>query len=184
MKDFLSALLWVWVLGWAAPLSADPSETRNKREYGNCEVITSVNLFTDAESHAVGCQANTRAEAPPIVSLYLGEEGFLILLSAGPQALSDPPIPVLIRVDKGELIQRSVTLHRGHWVVMDEPRLAFRLLHALARGARVVFRVGEKDGLIRLDGAQRAIEDFRDRTALAFPRELTISPHETAEKSP
>ena len=100
----------------------------------------------------------------------------IILLTKGLQFHIDARIPVAIRIDKGQLIQRN-----AHWIsdsakyayIVDE-QLARALLHDLAHGQRVAIQVGKERGHVLLDGSRKALADFRQRVGLHAQQTLTI----------
>ncbi len=163
-------------LAWAD--TSNSHEQKNTQQYGNCLVSTGVDMFTDEETYDVSCFGG---ETSPYLHIYFqSEHGLSLVINAGVQAHFEATIPVLIRVDKGELIRRS-----AHWLpesikgnahIFDDQALIRHLLHDLARGQKVHIQVGTERGSIPLNGANRAIQDFRRRAGLIYQQSLEISP--------
>lgn len=170
--------LFVLLVLLSTPAQADTSdtdETKDVKTYGNCHTATMIDLFTDEERYAVTCAESTLFDQTQIGIMSSGGRLY-ILLSKGVQFHLDQTVSVLIRIDKGELIRRaaqwdSKSATRAY---IQDNNLARRLLHDLARGQRVVIRVGDESGNIRLNGSRRAIDDFRARAGLNPQRSLTI----------
>ena len=176
MLSSLLALLFAVVMAPSAWADTSTShETKNSKTYGNCQVATTVDMFTDAEQHILYCAEATLTDQT-ILALRHGAGKITIMLSKGRQFHRDPRIPVAIRIDKGQLIQRN-----AHWsrdsakvaYIVDE-QLARALLHDLAHGQRVAVQVGKERGHVLLDGSRKAVADFRQRVGLHAQQTLTI----------
>ena len=143
---------------------------KDVRGYGNCNTVTVVDLLSDLETHVVTCNSVAETTSLSILerdgalAIGLGQDGVLHYAE---------DIPVIIRVDKGPLLQRKASWNEGGRVRIDDTDLALRLLHTLAHGQRAVIKIGEEGGVIQLTGSQRAIEDFRRRAGLN-PQTLTL----------
>ena len=145
-------LVVVFALAWAAAGAAqadtsDSSDIKNHKMYGNCYVLTNVDMFTDDEWHTFGCQEETLTDHTEIV-IGSGHRGLGVFLSKGAKFHFDETIPVAIRVDKGPLIRRSAMwISEGaRFAFIHDEQLARSLLHDLARGQRVAIRVGNESG--------------------------------------
>ena len=109
------------------------------------------------------------------LSIHFDPDTLLRLtLNTGPQVHIDQTIPVLIRVDKGEVIRRSASWYPYDATIYDDNVLVSRLLQDLAHGQRVYIRVGGQSATIGLPAARQAIADFRQRAGLHAQRSLTI----------
>ena len=159
--------------------AAAQTDTKDIKSYGNCEVFTTVDLFTDEERHYFACRKDNELFDLDTVAIGIGtttkteqqDEGLSplgVLLTTGFQFHFGEKIPIKIRVDKGELIERSAIIYEENAALFDVD-LASRLLHDLARGQRAIIHVGKKGGTINLDGSQRAIADFLQRAGLQPP---------------
>ena len=148
------------------------SERQNSKQYGNCGVATEVDVFTDEKSYVFVCVSGSET-----IGIFAGKGILAVSLEAGFQFHLDSTIPVLIRVDKGELIQRQAGWKAGSAHIIDRD-LVTRLLHDLARGQKVHIKVGSESATIPLTGSRRAIADFRQRAGLDYQRSLTI-PHQS-----
>ena len=160
-----------------AQAQADTSsshEQQNTKQYGNCVVSTGVDMFTDEEIHVFFCAEETLTDKTQI-AIRSDSKSLVVILSKGVQFHLDTHIQVIIRIDKDGLIRRTAywDSSTANAVISDEP-LARQLLHDLARGQRVAIQVGDERGHIRLDGSQRAIADFRQRTGLQPQQTLEI----------
>ncbi len=164
-----------------SPAQADTSsssEVKNAQHYGNCTVSTSVDMFTDKETHSLLCMEETLTDQT-LIHIGSNSEGLFIILSKGLQIHMEWNIPVAIRFDKGPLIKRD-----ADWIpengerayILDDEQLTRQFLHDLARGQRVAIQVGDERGHIQLDGSQRAVADFRRRAGLQPQQSLTIPP--------
>ena len=184
-----------WCRRWAGLLSllvlltgpaqanTSSSDTKDSKYYGNCLVFTEVDMLTDATSHHLACYEGDLIYGTVISmgKMKLSADSsaqLFVSLSMGLQFHMDPHIPVAIRVDKGPLIKRNAhwSLGDGKRALIFDDQLAHQLLHDLARGQRVAIGVGDERGSIRLDGAQRAIADFRQRIGL--PAQQTLTPQQ------
>lgn len=170
------------VLLLAPSLAHAELEEQNKKRYGNCSVSTHVNVFTDKKSHNV--KFSSEAKAPPQTVLW----GHLSLIESrnGSLAVSldilgelihskeNETVPVMIRVDKGDLIRVNAVIlasdsNEGlsrilYWI--DDDTLTRRLLHDLAHGQKVHIKVGDNYVDFPLDSCRAAVADFRRRTGL------------------
>ena len=75
----------------------------------------------------------------------------------------------------GDLIRRSAQwgANSTHAYIHDSS-LAMSLLNDLARGQRVVIRVGDESGTIALNGSHQAIQDVKRRAGFIYQRSLEI----------
>ena len=170
------------LLTGSAQANTSSSDTEDLKHYGNCQVFTTVDMLTDAASHHLACHEGSLTYGTVIGVQDMRHlptvSQLVVSLSMGLQFHMDPRIPVAIRVDKGPLIKRNArwSLEGGRNALILDDQLAHQLLHDLARGQRVAIRVGNERGSIRLDGAQRAIADFRQRIGL--PAQQTLTPQQ------
>ena len=150
------------------------TEQQNLKLYGNCAVFTLVDVFTDERTPGVSC-SKVALSTSALIFIQSIEGTLSVILKAAPQFHLDSTIPVLIRVDKGQLIQRQARwgMETDSAYIFD-PDLATRLLHDLARGQKVHIKVGSESATIPLTGSRRAIDDFRQRAGLDHQRSLTI----------
>ena len=166
-----------------SPARADTSssqETKDLETYGNCHVVTTVDLFTDSEGHIFGCLETTFTDQTGIGVVQ--QSGNLhVTLTKGLMFHLDPTIPIAIRIDKGPLRELD-----AHWIaegskaaLVDHSSLALTLLEELAQGQRVVIKVGRETGSIRLNGSAKAIQDFKRRAGLIYQRSLEIPRQKT-----
>lgn len=104
---------------------------------------TATDLFTDREGYAVYCK-NYEERPQPEISIGQHPDGEIFIALRIPIHF-DADIPILLRVDQGEIIRRT-----GQWDIesdrayLAERALALRLLHKLARGHRLAIKVGDK----------------------------------------
>ena len=175
MRYSLLALVVVFAASTAQADTSESYETKNGQTYGNCGVFTYVDMFTDDTAHTLACGQSTLTDQTQIGLRY--EAGkTIVLLSKGLQFHTADRIPIAIRIDKGQLIQRnaqwdSENARRAY--ILDE-QLARVLLHDLAHGERVAVQVGNERGHIVLDGSGKAVADFRQRIGLHAQQTLTI----------
>ncbi len=160
------------------PAQADtPSsyKTMDVKQYGNCVVKTSVDMFTDEDLHEIFCHEEILTDETTIGVARYQTKGLLVSLSTGVQLyLEDDRVPVAIRIDEGPLIRRDASWVPPKVAVIDDEQLAHSFLHDLAHGQHVAVQVGDEYGRIRLAGARRAIEDFRQRAGLPPQQTLTL----------
>lgn len=150
-------------------------DIKNPKLYGNCSVETQVDVFTDREDYLILCMDATLTD-PPAIGIMKSKR-FSLHLRTGSQVHLEQGVPTAIRIDKGFLIKRNVdSLTERGWAHIYEEvgQLIPSLLHDLAHGHRVAIRVGNKSGLIQLDGSQRAVKDFRRRVGLQPQQTLDI----------
>ena len=166
-------------LAWADTSSS--VDAKNTKKYGNCGVLTGVDMFTDEEVHVFGCLEETLTDKTEII-IFSDAKGLNVALSKGLQFHIEERIPVAIRIDKGNLIKRD-----AHWnnsassaFIFDE-QLARQLLHDLARGQRAAIQVGDERGNVRLNGSGKAVADFRQRIGLPAQETLTPQQRQTLE---
>ena len=127
MRHSLLALAFVVAVAGSARADTSTShETEDSKTYGNCQVATAVDMFTDAKSHLIACAEETLTDETAIVLRYDAGE-ISIMLSKGLQFHMDARIPVAIRIDKGQLIQRN-----AHWS-SDSAEFAYIVDEQLAR---------------------------------------------------
>ena len=172
----ITALVFALVLATAA-VRADTSLTndfQNDKQYGKCWVTTTVDMFTDAKAHVLGCAEESISDTIRIM-IFFNEGTLFVAVSKGLQFhMPGDSVPVIIRVDKGPVIRRSGIWRGQSSTVIRDPSLARQLLHDLARGQRVAIMVGDEGGNIRLDGSRQAVDDFRQRAGLQPGNSLTI----------
>ena len=183
MRALLLAVLLALAGSLAQADTSSTGEAKDVKTYGNCHVITRVDLFTDTEGYIFGCLETTFTDQTGIGIVRYPDGGLHITLTKGLMFHLDPTIPVAIRIDKGPLRELE-----AHWIVegskaalVDRPSLALTLLEELAQGQRVVIRVGKETGNIRLNGSAKAIQDFKRRAGLIYqgrPQQRTLTPQE------
>lgn len=179
MLLFLFALLLVG----ASVQSAAAFEPQSRIEYGNCAVRTLTNeylrkyLRKDSKPYAhLACYHFARESPNPYtVSFSISRDttypsrSFTISLGAENQFhLSDEPIPVAVRVDKGPPIIRQAKWSgpADAYIHDFDPQLADNLLDQIAAGQKLFIEVGTQSGVIDLTGSARAVQDFRRRHLL------------------
>lgn len=177
MPTLLLTALFVLVAPLARADTSSSHDVKNVKKYGNCMTETYVDLFTDREDHIVVCSESTLTDMTAI-GVYQTEKGSLrLILSKGVQFRSSflaPEIPVVIRIDKGKVIRRSALEHNRRYVYVSDDALVHQMLHDLARGQRAIIRVDDESGNVKLDGAAKAIRDFRQRAGLQPQQTLDI----------
>ena len=169
-------LLLSLVVFLARPALADTSssnEVKNMKVYENCATATMLDLFTDKEEYMVHCGEETFTDTTQI-TVFTRNGRLYIGLTKGVQFYLERTIPVAIRVDKGDLIRRPSAQWNNPNAYILNHTLALRLLDDLARGQRVVIKVGQETGNIRLNGSFQAVQDFKRRAGLIYQRSLTI----------
>ena len=128
------------------------SKLVDQKTYGNCRVLTEA-APSRLPYHTVYCN-NPRARAYGRIDIR-SYHGRLVVVP--------PPPPTEIRVDNGEVIRLSPSSSDG---LIHDHDLAFHLLDELAHGQRAVLKSGANSAVIPLNGANRAINDFRRRASL------------------
>ena len=172
-------LLLSLVVFLARPALGDTSsstESKDLETYGNCHVVTAVNLFTDSEYHVFGCLERSLTDQTGIGIIWHPDGSLHITLNKGLMFYLDPTIPVAIRVDKGPLreLDANWIIEGSKAALVNHPSLALTLLEELAHGQRVVIKVGKETGNVRLNGSFKAVQDFKRRAGLIYQRSLTI----------
>ena len=187
MHTLLIAVLFALVGSVAQADTSSSYDMKNAKQYGNCAVLTLVDMFTDEEMHKFVCLEETLTDETYMeisTATHLPvSSGLKVTLSKGLQVHMEWTIPVAIRIDNGPLIKRNADwLPEGaeNAFIYDE-QLARQLLHELARSQRVAIQVGNKRGHIKLDGSQRAVADFRQRAGLQAQQTLTPQDRQTLE---
>ena len=182
MRTLLVVVLFASVGSLALADTSSTREATDLKTYGNCHTVTFLDLFTDGEDHAITCLESTFTDES-IIGVMSQRDGLYVVVGKGLQFTLADQVPIMIRVDKGETIRRS-----AYWDSKNPTRafikdydLATRLLRALAQGQRVVIKVGDEGGNIRLDGSSRAIQDFRQRAGLPTQQTLTPQQRQTLE---
>ena len=162
-------------------------ELANVRQYGNCVTATAIDLFTDYEGYVVTCREETLTDLTEIAIItrpggHSRYRPYFVTLSKGIQFHMNRKVPVAIRVDKGQVIKRSAQwANKSSHAHIDETALAKSLLDDLARGQRVVIRVGDESGTLSLDGSAQAIQDFKRRAGLISQQTLTPQQRQVLE---
>lgn len=167
----------------AGSLAQAATETKDAQHYGNCDVGTVVDLFTDEETYSLLCMEDPLVPgvSEPMILISAGSkpEDFYLLLSTGLQVHMEPRIPVALRIDKGPLLERDadwIPENGKNAYIFDQP-LVRSLLQDLARGQRVVIRVGPQSAAIALHGSRQAVHDFKRRAGLQPQQTLEIPTH-------
>ena len=175
MSSSLFALVVVLTVGgFARADTSSSAETTNAKSYGNCQVITKIDMFTDATRHVILCAEKTLTDQTAIVLSHQAGRFDTIGISKGLQFHVNARIPVAIRIDKGQLIQRNAHWSSPEFAFIQEEQLAHSLLNDLAHGKRVAIQVGKERGHVLLDGSRKAVADFRQRIGLHAQQTLTI----------
>ena len=168
MRTLLVALVFALAGSTAQADTFARSDFKDSKKYGNCNVITGVDMFTDEETHYLSCKGRT-AKGASINITYTSRTGFMVVLSPGKdyQSHLDDHISVSIRVDKETPLHSSAEWDgkSGDAYIHDD-QLARWLLDGLARGQRVAIQVGDKSGKVWMDSSSKAIADFRQRAGL------------------
>jgi len=178
MRALLFAIVLALAFAGSTALAdtSSSSDSKDYKKYGNCHVITQVDLFTDKEWFIFGCVENSLTDMTGIGLVKHPGEPLIVTLNKGLMFHLDHTIPVAIRIDKGPL--RELEAHwvaEGHKAVLiDRPSLALTLLEELAQGQRAIIKVGKESGNVRLNGSSKAIQDFKRRAGLIYQRSLTI----------
>ena len=176
MHTLLVAVLVV-LAAQAQADTSNPSETTRVKTYGNCKTSTHIDLFTDEESYEVLCSEYAGWFDVNSIGLFQ-KAGRLYVLLDQTFLSSDDELDVMIRIDKGEIIQRTALTEKlgndRQATIQDYP-LALSLIDQLSHGKRAVVKIGDKGGSIRLNGSRRAIQDFRERAGLT---QQTLTPQQ------
>ena len=166
-RKVLILALGTWLaVALFSPVQADTSASAdlvNDQKYGNCSVVTAVDMLTDEEDHVFICLEVTLTDSTSL-SIRSEQGSLVVLVSKGSVLHFDQNIYVAIRVDKGPVIERTgLWLSGANTAFIQDHGLAASLMDDLAQGQRVVVQVGLERGNIRLEGAADAIADFRKR---------------------
>jgi len=181
MPTLFIAVVFALVGSVAQADTSRTHEVKDHKTYGNCHTFTQVDLFTDEEFYTVGCFENTLTDTT-VIGIQYESSGLYVLLSKGLQFHLDDQVPVMIRIDKGEVIRRSAHWHRkSNRAFIQDADLARHLLHDLSHGQRAILKVGDEGGNVQLDGAAQAIADFRHRAGLPAQQTLTPQQRQTLE---
>ena len=178
MRHPLIAVVCALVCAGSSALAdtSSSTESKNLETYGNCHVVSAVNLFTDSEYHVFSCLERSLTDQTGIGIIWHPDGSLHITLNKGLMFYLDPTIPVAIRVDKGPLreLDANWIIEGGKAALVNHPSLALTLLEELAQGQRVVIKVGKETGNVRLNGSFKAVQDFKRRAGLIYQRSLTI----------
>lgn len=183
MRVFLTVVLFALVgavaqadtLARTADRTIARSDFKDSKKYGNCNVITGVDMFTDEETHYLSCNGGPAAASIHII--YTSRTGFMVVLNPGRdkgyQSHLDDYISVSIRVDKETPIHSSAEWDgkSGEAYIQDD-QLARWLLDGLAHGQRLAIQVGDKSGKVwaGMGYSSKLIADFRQRAGLQTSR--------------
>ncbi len=172
MKKLILSALLATAFPALAQSTSSSSYTENEKQYGNCAVVDSVDMFTDEVTHGLMCQETSLMDKTEIVFAVLPDGNHGVTISKGIQFHLEDQIEIAIRVDRNEL--RSGT---WDWVSSTSSAALFNdwdtmqsLLAEMSGGERLVIRVGDETGNIRIEGANEAIADFLARTQDILPR--------------
>ena len=180
MRYILVALVFALSVSVAQADTSSSSESKNSKYYGNCVVTTTIDMFTDTETHGFVCGEETLTDETTVMVLTDPKSGLAMFLSKGVQFHLDHSIDVRIRIDKGELIKRQAKWFNSKYALISDAQLVHRLLNELAHGQRVAIQVGDERGNIRLNGSGKAAADFRRRAGLT-QQDLTPQEHQVLE---
>ena len=165
MLCFLFAFALLLVGTSVQSATVDTSERKDLKEYGNCKVFTSIDLFTDEEDHFLHCLSPDLSVSFVIYHSPSNSE-LLIGLQAGTQSPLSVHLPVAIRVDKGQVIRQQALLLGGEMVNFADSQIAESLLSQIESGQKLIIKVGTETGVIDITGADQAITDFRSRVKI------------------
>ena len=144
--------------------TSSTSEMKNVKAYGNCTVSDSVDMFTDKVSHLLLCKESTIMDKTEVGFYSDVSKGLIVVLSKGVQMIIEDKVDIAIRVDKGKL-RKGSWYQSGGQAINSDAALANSLLAEVARGKRVVIKVGDEGGNVLLDGSAAAVADFKKRVS-------------------
>lgn len=178
MLILLLAALFAVVGSVAWANTSSTTETKDLKSYGNCHTVNYVDLFTDAENYGLLCRESDFTDES-LIGIFTKSGRLYIVIGKGLQFHLDDAVPVMIRIDKDGIIRHTARWNRQSptQAYIEDDALARQLLHDLARGQRVIIKVGDEGGNIRLNGSRRAIQDFRQRAGLQPQQTLTLPRH-------
>ena len=181
MKKIAFALLALLAPIATAQDTSSSSYTENLREYGNCAVVDSVDMFTDEVSHILTCIESTLTDKTEISFIAIPVSGRYfpgVMVSKGVQFHFEDTVGIAIRVDRGELLTGEwITASGGSAVcrptIDPNPHCDLDLFHRLlidvANGERIAIRVGAESGNVLLEGSYEAVADFLERVQDKIP---------------
>lgn len=151
----------------AGLLFVDTSQSydyENRKLYGNCAVLTAVDMFTDKRMPYLVCIQETIGDQTWVgIGDDDGDGNLDVLVSKGVQLRFTHTVDIRLRIDKGPVIARTATWVGGQYARIPDPILAVSLLDDLAQGYRAVVQVGNERGNIILKGSAAAVQDLRQR---------------------
>ena len=162
----VSALLVISNIAFATS-DSETEEALNVKTYGSCTVSTRVDLFTDKKTYSLVCMEESAFDMTSIgIHKPEGPSAPQIWLSKGLMLILDETIPIVLRIDRGEVI-------KGNWIwngqsdamaaVYENSVLAENILSQIATGSKVLIMVGDEKGAVDLSDVARAVADFRSR---------------------
>lgn len=182
---FFGVFLAVFVMFDASAKGSDTSSTsemQNVKAYGNCTVSDSVDMFTDKISHLLLCKESTITDKTEVGFYSDASKGLIAVLSKGVQIIIEDKVDIAIRVDKGKL-RKGSWYQSGGQAISRDAALANSLLAEIARGKRVVIKVGDEGGNILLDGSAAAVADFKKRVSKQMAQHKQPSKAQKISKS-
>ena len=124
-----------------------------------------MNLLNDQLYYALRCRGSSKIEI--MFSFRTGKypSSNGVFLAKGGQFISEDRIDVAIRIDKGKLIEEGWSVWNNKSASNFSNERYYWLLDEIAKGQRVVVRVGKEGGVIDLKGSAAAVADFKKRIA-------------------
>ena len=149
-------------------------EEVNSKRYGACRVWTQIDSLHDKGKEWLRCK-NTRTKFRLDVIYVRASHHWVVTLHKQGISYTEPSIPVAYRFDDGSVTQ----LHWG-WsqqyatAMMDAPLFIALFLGELQAARLMVVEMGPEWGIIELDRATQAVQDFEERSGgeLTYRREI------------
>ena len=174
MRTAFVALVFVPLLAARLALAQDRVETLNVKQFGMCEVLDRVDMFTDQTTYQLNCDSwNTTEENGPCYSCddraliefhVLDHGGFAVAVSNGFHFSAEKTLPVMIRVDRGTVIAGDWQVNGLAWVSLTRDADVFTtLLTEIANGERIAIQVDNEVGTVPLILAHDMVDEFLAR---------------------
>ena len=144
--------------------TSSTSTTKNRKTYGKCHVADTVDMFTDEVSHMLICMDSHITDKTQ-VAFFFDRDGEMLSLSKGLQFIIEDTVDVAIRVDQGKLRKGTWDYSSSGLASTFDKALIAALLNEIAKGSRVVIKVGKEGGNIPLKGSAAAVADYKARVA-------------------
>lgn len=143
--------------------TSSTSTTKNFKTYGKCSVWDSVDMFTDEVTHTLVCMDSNITDKT-VLGFSFDRDSELLGLSKGTQFIFEDKVDVAIRVDQGKL-RKGTWYYSSEMAGTDDKTLIRELLDEIAKGNRVVIKVGKEGGNVSLKGSAAAVADYKARVA-------------------